>query len=106
MGVYIKGMEMPKSCDECPINDDWRCLLRLNTPYEHYIDSTAWTHRMRWCPLVEIPVPHGRLVDADALANDLDYDATHYEEDHEMKSNCAAWLRSNATPTVIEAEEE
>jgi len=82
MGVYIKSITV----------DEFKKMCRLNIKI--------------WNNLVEVPEPHGRLIDADALADDLEYDASHYEEDHEMKLNCASWLRSNATPTVIEAEGE
>ena len=103
MGVYIKGMEMPKACEFCFIVGECE-----NKHYVLVKDGADYIPRRvkENCPLVDVPEPHGRLIDADALANDLDYDAEHYEEDHEMKSNCASWLRSNATPTVIEAEGE
>lgn len=51
MGVYIKGMDMPRHCGECGI--DW-CNIwrRAETPKEK---------RPPDCPLVEVP-PHGRLI--------------------------------------------
>ena len=55
MGVYIKGMEMPKCCNNCDFN------VICN-----YANGGA--HRPKGCPLVEVKTPHGRLVDADALA--------------------------------------
>lgn len=51
MGVYIKNMEMPKTCDDC--------FLPLQyCPYAMKPNGE--------CPLVPVP-PHGRLIDADAL---------------------------------------
>ena len=58
MGVYIKGMKMPRNCEECGMKvickNYWK-LIR-----------TQYT-RPSWCPLVLVP-PHGRLIDADALS--------------------------------------
>ena len=56
MSILIKGMEMPKTCDECLINCG-RSML--------YIGITD--RRSPNCPLVEIPTPHGRLADLDQI---------------------------------------
>ena len=66
MSVLIKGMEIPKNClwckfSECEIANEYWCML-LN----RYIEFDN-KHRDEDCPLVDIPVPHGRLIDADAL---------------------------------------
>lgn len=55
MGVYIKGMEMPKSCGNCFFDthcDNWRLRNWGAPPPED-------------CPLVPVP-PHGDLIDRDA----------------------------------------
>ena len=57
MGVYIKGMEMPKSCIVCRLE----CLYRKHNS----------TERSSHCPLVEIAEPHGRLIDADAIDKEV-----------------------------------
>ena len=64
MSVIVKGMEMPKNCWECSlsdIDDDFgRCCL--------YSGIACLTiGRQDNCPLVEIPTPHGQLIDADEL---------------------------------------
>ena len=103
MGIYIKGMEMPKNCEECT----------LTRPKNNYtFDSVCVFTKVECsniarqvnCPLTEVSEPHGRLIDADALADDLEADGKEFGD--EMKLNCASWLRSNATPTVIESEVE
>ena len=55
MSVLIKGMEMPKDCDDCRFHKSYYCVL-----------TDIITNGMQGCPLVEVP-PHGRLVDADEL---------------------------------------
>ena len=102
MGVYIKGMDMPKRCAECTFetlfSDDMHyCAVEeiLTEDYRDYREC-----RPPFCPLTEVPETHGRLIDADALADELETDGKEFGD--EMKLNCASWLRSNATPTVIE----
>ena len=50
MSVLIKGAEKPTNCDVCFLADTNIC----------------W----RACPLVEVPTPHGRLIDADKMLCD------------------------------------
>lgn len=75
MSLLIKGMEMPKDCASCDLSyycdgynggygyspSGWRCR-RLN----HIIKEGEETRPLD-CPLVKIPTPHGRLIDADRL---------------------------------------
>jgi len=56
MSILIKGMEMPKCCNNCD----------FNVICNH---ANGGVRRPKRCPLVEVSVPHGRLVDADALAS-------------------------------------
>lgn len=76
-GIYIPGMEMPKSCREC----EW-CVHTI--PGDKYI-----CHKMKravigvcetdietvnvCCPLISVP-DHGRLIDADKLVRDARID--------------------------------
>lgn len=68
MGVYIRGMEMPKSCGYCPMLDDYGdypfCQL---TQEQRGYNFPVAVKRMDKCPLIPVP-PHGRLIDADAYA--------------------------------------
>ena len=88
MGVFIKGMEMPERCGQC--------FLRVgNCKQRIYMEQ-----RPKNCPLVEIPTPHGRLIDADAIQ---DYnEATH---DYNNIKVVSEYDIADA-PTVIEAEGE
>lgn len=63
MGVYIKGMEMPKSCRDCGIEQEgfWCGAL------DGYQNTRCFTNERREdCPLIEIP-PHGRLIEKNAV---------------------------------------
>lgn len=108
-GIYIKGMEMPKSCRDC----EWRdaeaggdCELMICNPFETY------TEQYKHCPFQVIskrhslvPVPeHGRSIDADALLNLLN----HCMFPSDMVTTTAVSMATNwiqNAPTVIPAEE-
>ena len=73
MSVLIEGMELPKCCDACSfacwsnLHQTGSCdLLNSKQCFDDY--STDYrTKRSEHCPLIEVPEPHGRLIDADAL---------------------------------------
>lgn len=95
MGVFIKGMKMPKNCRVCEISVDcdacegrkWYCPLVGELDYT---DEMPKDRRHENCPLIEIETPHGRLID-------------------EKKINNVTWTTEDGTetdaPTVIDAEE-
>lgn len=65
MSILIKSMEMPISCANCPL----RCYDRDD---QKFCGATGNAIRYELsrpenCPLIEVPEPHGRLIDADAL---------------------------------------
>ena len=62
MSVIVKGMEMPKSCQECGLYIEGACYAKGYRDYRSIMD----TAKPDDCPLVELP-PHGRLGDLDAL---------------------------------------
>ena len=64
MSVYIKGMEMPTSCCECPLTyyEDGTCIFTGIEALSIGIQKD--------CPLIPVP-DHGRCVDADALESEL-----------------------------------
>lgn len=73
-GVYIKGMEMPKSCFYCPFRekvnpDDYVCMA-MNKEFEETFALIAGT-RHKDCPLISVP-SHGDLIDRGALSRSLD----------------------------------
>ena len=67
MSVLIKGMEMPALCQECDLYIEGACYAKGYRDYRSIMDMSKPDD----CPLIEVPTPHGRLIDADALIADL-----------------------------------
>ena len=60
MGVYIKGMEMPRGCSKCKLFGEYGC------PFIGAVGMALTRgERNEDCPLIEVPDGHGRLIDAD-----------------------------------------
>ena len=106
MSVLIKGMEMPKSCEQCKmfnlvkfINDFMCCA---NDEW-HEADFDYHNKRHPDCPIVEAPTPHGRLIDADELKKNM---RNYYPSiDHLCCSQHVVTKRDiDCAPTIIEAE--
>ena len=74
---YIVPKEKPK-CYNCP----FRILDYCGLLIEHdCVSVTVNVNEMtvsEYCPLIEIPTPHGRLIDAD-----------EFKADYDMKNDCA-----------------
>ena len=71
MAVLIKGMEMPRSCFNCKFPRACQAITRRIDE----MDRSEWfpqDRRHSDCPLVEVPEPHGRLIDADVLADSFE----------------------------------
>lgn len=65
MSILIRGREFPENCFECPcvILDDRVCQVSMMfEDISHYTNE-----RPDWCPLVEVPTPHGDLIDRKGL---------------------------------------
>ena len=97
MGVYIKGMEMPKNCFECEIRAYDANAGEEFCPFSQIVCLSIGIQDN--CPLVEVPEPHGRLIDADDVKSrmiPLSFSVQKWVDEVEL-SNCN---------TVIEAEGE
>ena len=79
MSVLIRGMEMPKNCDECYFvgygYPDWCGLPQIPNGKDEIVDINT---RPDWCPLVELPANHGPLIDQRATVNRLSRDVAAY----------------------------
>ena len=69
MSFIIKGIDIPKTCRQCPccgdnglvgMQRDYFCAALDCAPSIDELDQ-----KLTDCPFVEIPTPHGRLIDAD-----------------------------------------
>ena len=117
MSVLIKGMTMPKTCIMCwlsPICPVWVKEVSRHKGYDY---------RLPDCPLVEVPTPHGRLIDADELYEktaEWEAQALHMVEETMNDEDKTEWQRWSEVltersafkydiadaPTIIEAGEE
>ena len=99
MSVLIKGMEMPTSCCQCPVN-----MYLCKRGYEYLLEHPAlYDERADDCPLVHVP-PHGRLIDGDVA------EVIHFtEEDADGKDFYDGILYAadfiSKQPTIVPAEE-
>lgn len=88
MGIYVKELNKPESCALCyfrPSGTNYCSLLDRN-----YVNID------KDCPLQEIKVPHGRLIDADEMKR--------IWQGCEFKGDISCLV--DVRPTVIEAEAE
>lgn len=102
MSVFVKDMELPIQCASCPMwtimaiggvsMDICRAKSMRVDPYR--------TGRDENCPLVEVPVPHGDLIDGDELYREV---AKAHAYEHLSVKRIIAMIRKS--PAVIEAEE-
>lgn len=101
MSVLVKGMEMPKNCMECAIRS-WSPDECDVCPFSGIIALCMGVQHD--CPLVEVPTPHGRLVEfIDVVV--MDDEDTGMQEINLGKA-LSAYLKMRSAPTVIEAEGE
>lgn len=97
MGIYIKGMEMPKRCGECPLS------LYPHSPCWKNGGALDWENRPNWCPLIELP-PHGDLIDRDKYEV-FSYTGTEGRPDTFDDGIMFMLDRLGDAPVIVEAEE-
>lgn len=111
MSVIIRGMKMPKNC--------LMCQFHGLGGYKNELIVCSLTGRSEGqlsnvpdCPLVEVPTPHGRIIDGDRTIDKaemlmkepsretVDFMAIGYNH---AVADCIAICKG--VPTIIEAEE-
>ncbi len=113
MAIYIKFATMPTSCHSCPFENGGDCyggkakyIMDIDDDEELY-----HTKRHLQCPLIEIPEPHGRLIDECQIVEALD----KYKNYINLKSDinflrvlvdCIEKIIELTVPTVIRGSEE
>ena len=98
MSIFIKGMKMPKYCDDCwALDDNGDYPLCLITSHSRGYNFNTREKRMPDCPLVEIK-PHGDLIDRKALKQKK-------KHSNEFAENVVSVAEIDWIPTIIEAED-
>lgn len=88
MSILIKGIDIPK-CS----NEDILVVIRRNKA-----EVLQTGYKERTVEAIQIPTPHGRLIDADKLESHEEFDGYGF-----TKSVYADDI--NEAPTILEAEE-
>lgn len=70
MSVIVRGMEMPESCYYCGLTDTSFINCQAFSPCR-LLEDACEEGRPEWCPLIEIPDKHGRIIDYDKLLDGL-----------------------------------
>ena len=107
MGVYIPNMEMPTSCpcELLGIGYDLYCSFVAGIParVKEYYECCQNDTRPSWCPLSPVQ-PHGRLIDADAVAKMVLGSVNQEDAQGFMFTKIICQILKDA-PTIIPAEE-
>ena len=113
MSILIKGMEMPKSCNECHFagRDNVAGMIELTVcELTHGYRAMLINGKMESCPLQELP-PHGDLIDRDAFK---EYECHHCDGycdvcecdclNCKSEHRCSFMQEIDDAPTIIESE--
>ena len=111
MSVLIKGMKMPKNCAECrfcvngftDVAPMYECACESYENVSVLVDDYGkpFDFRPDWCPLIELPEKHGRLIDERVA-----YDKIAEQEGGYYMDMDGVGCGLEETPTVFEAEGE
>ena len=103
--ILIKNMKTPKNCEECPLNY-YECAL-LDKSAEEIMMYYGGNSRHPDCPLIEVPTPHGDLIDRETAKKTVC---------RALEVNCKNLMNTavpmlidyalNNAPTIIESEGE
>ncbi len=115
MGIYIEGVEMPKSCYQCGF------LFRPERHGKVYctavepmmdISKTISDKRASNCPLIPVP-DHGRLIDADVMKKSVKLQTFLLRllfpgELEEIANVLEEWVMKEIdnAPTIVPADKE
>lgn len=111
MSLLIKGMDMPKNCDDCSIRSFNLtgmvcCLIDENVTNQEFAYK-----RHPNCPLSEIPLSHGRLIDEAQTQKNIEDFVRGWCQDTKNDFNkhrdfVGVFIGMiKQAPTIIEAEE-
>lgn len=112
MSVIVKGMEMPAKCCDCDAEtydesfygDEFNHACSFM--YKGYTGDIRECGRLEECPLRPLPEKYGRLIDADAFKETLEYYIR--EAGWDVKTNrVLGWVKDefiDSERTVVESE--
>ena len=105
MSVLVKGMKMPTRCEDCPVCHymERGTITACGCKATMMIRPIDCNSKPYWCPLVEVPTPHGRLIDAKALTKDLG-NRWNVNDDQDF-CNKEVWRGIEDATTIIPAED-
>lgn len=108
MGIYIKGMEMPKDCRECEMQAYYSsgttfCKSTDMILAEDY-KPIQFDGRPKWCPLVEVSKPHRRLIEAPDVSEYDVFDEDTGTREMSLLGLMECYRMVKEAKTVIEAE--
>ena len=105
----LLNLPMPKNCAFCPLSEyrnsslgqilDCKQIGTVGTPSRDTHNVLKRRHPN--CPLIEVPTPHGRLVDIKSVE---EWKCLEVDEDYQEGWNDALYTVVENAPTVIEAE--
>ena len=96
MSLLIKGnVHLPRSCRDCPFNYSGVCIASANC----LKTKSFMKARNPDCPIIEIPTPHGDLVDRDDLIDEINRVTFAERYDYNVAYNIVT-----DAETIIEAE--
>ena len=100
---YFIPKEIPNCCGICPCFHAERLMYcqAVKADKNKRIYAPYGEGRPDWCPLIEIPTPHGRLIAEKTITEIRYHDADGY---HIVNGEQLCELEIDA-PTVIEAED-
>ena len=108
MSVIVKGMRMPEKCGLCDLFHAEFPMHCTVVKGHKTVGAPYGMPRPEWCPLVELPEKHGRLIDADELLDKMRCSNWRVSFNHDGTfldiSEFADIIRN--IETVIEAEGE
>ena len=118
MSLFIKDVEMPDSCLNCRFRTTMlKNVLSPTMRTSVYVCLINGMEINNWyeakhkdCPLVEVPTPHGRLIDADRLMEVIEKNSYLLKGYYNSLEN-GMFLTGikqaiDESPTIIEAEVE
>ena len=104
--ILIKNMKLPKSCpcELVGVGYDMHCTFAYGVPsrVREYYECCEKETRPDWCPIIEVPTPHGKLIDADAMNEK--YGDWYTEEGTEEGFIGTLKYLIAEQPTIIEGE--